>query len=163
MNLKNELDKFYFSTAICDLKLMNEQYIDRDLSYNTFLYLEVIFSMKGYCTVSRLSELLNVSKSAVTSKVNELILHGLVSKTQDLNDKRVWRLKVNEDVLPKYRIYDMQDKLALTKIEEEFSEEDIQKFCQMLRIISDINYIELDGDINGIIKYEKLLREFKIK
>lgn len=145
MNLRKELDSFYYSTALCDLRLMNREFVDKNITYNSLLYLELIFSMNGKCTASKLAELLYVSKPAVTLKVNELIKQGFVKKTQDPDDKRKYYLSVDEDMVPKYKVYRKQDEQAINTITEKFSEEDIDKFCQMLKIISDINYNEIEG------------------
>ena len=50
----------------------------------------------------------------------------------------------NEDAVLKYKIYRRQDNEAIARIKEKFSEEEIQKFCSMLDIISTINYEEID-------------------
>ena len=53
MDLKTALDAFYYSTVLCDLRLMNKQFVDETLTYNSLLYLELIFSMKGKCTACK--------------------------------------------------------------------------------------------------------------
>lgn len=143
MGLKKSLDAFYYSTALCDLRLMNRQFVDQNITYNSLLYLELIFSMDGKCTASKIADLLYVSKPAVTLKINELIRQGLVTKTPDPNDRRQNLLSVNEDAIPKYKVYRQQDNLAIQRITENYSAQDIQKFCEMLDIISSINYEEI--------------------
>ena len=54
MELKKELNRFYYSTALCDLRLMNQSFEDETITYNSLLYLELIFTMNGKCTVSKL-------------------------------------------------------------------------------------------------------------
>ena len=71
MELQKALDTFYYSTALCDLRLMNKQFVDKNITYNSLLYLELIFSMEGKCTASKIAELLYISKPAVTLKINE--------------------------------------------------------------------------------------------
>ena len=100
MNLKKALDSFYYSTALCNLRLMNEKFVDEHITYNSLLYLELIFTMKGECTVSRIADLLNISRPGVTLKVNELIKQGLVTKTPDPDDRRKNYLTVNEEAVP---------------------------------------------------------------
>lgn len=145
MNLRKSLDTFYYSTALCDLRLMNKQFVDENITYNSLLYLELIFSMDGKCTASKIAELLHVSKPAVTLKVNELIRQGLVTKMQDPDDRRKNYLSVNEEAIPKYKVYRRQDDVAIQRITKKYSENDIQKFCEMLDIISDINFEEING------------------
>ena len=121
MELRKALDSFYYSTALCDLRLMNRQFIDENITYNSLLYLELIYAMDGRLTASKIAEMLCVSKPAVTLKINELIRQGLVVKTPDPKDRRQNLLSINEDA-------------------EMFSEEDIEKFCQMLNVLSDVNF-----------------------
>ena len=127
MELRRALDSFYYSTALCDLRLMNRQFIDENITYNRL-------------TASKIAEMLCVSKPAVTLKINELIRQGLVVKTPDPKDRRQNLLSINEEAVPNYKIYKKQDSLAVKKIAEMFSEEDIEKFCQMLNVLSDVNF-----------------------
>lgn len=145
MELRRALDTFYYSTALCDLRLMNKQFVDENITYNSLLYLELIFTMNGKCTASQIAELLYVSKPAVTLKINELIRQGLVTKAVDPNDRRKNFLSVNEEAIPKYKVYRRQDNAAIQQITEKYSEDDIQKFCEMLDIISAINFEEING------------------
>lgn len=145
MDLRKALDTFYYSTALCDLRLMNRQFVDETITYNSLLYLELIFSMNGKCTASEIANLLHVSKPAVTLKINELIRQGLVTKTADPKDRRKNYLSVNEEAIPKYKVYRRQDTAAIKRITEKYSEDDIQKLCEMLDIISSINFEEIKG------------------
>ena len=119
---------------------MNRQFIDENITYNSLLYLELIYAMDGRLTASKIAEMLCVSKPAVTLKINELIRQGLVVKTPDPKDRRQNLLSINEEAVPNYKIYKKQDSLAVKKIAEMFSEEDIEKFCQMLNVLSDVNF-----------------------
>ena len=145
MKLRKALDTFYYSTALCGLRLMNRQFVDETITYNSLLYLELIFSMNGTCTASQIADLLHVSRPAVTLKINELIRQGLVTKSADPNDRRKNYLSVNEEAIPKYKVYRRQDAAAIKRITEKYTEEDIKKFCEMLDIISSINFEEIKG------------------
>ncbi len=144
MDLRKSLDSFYYSSALCDLRLMNSPVIDRNLTYNSLLYIELIYTMNGSCTVSKLAELLNVSKPGVTLKINELFRQGLVTKTPDPQDGRRNCLSVNEDAIPQYKVFRRQDSEAIKRITERYSSEEIDRFCEMLDIISGINFEEID-------------------
>lgn len=145
MDLRKALDAFYYSTALCDLRLMNRQFVDKNITYNSLLYLELIFSMNGKCTASKIAELLYVSKPAVTLKINELIRQGLVTRTVAPDDRRKHYLSVNEEAVPKYKVYRRQDNEVIKRITEKYSPGDIQKFCEMLDIVSEINFEEIGG------------------
>ncbi len=145
MELGKSLDKFYYSTALCDLRLMNRQFVDENITYNSLLYLEIIYTMNGTCTASRLAQMLNVSKPGVTLKLNELLRQGLITKTSDPKDKRKNYLAVNDDKVPQYKIFRRQDSEAIRRITDRFTPEEINKFCEMLDIISEINFEEISG------------------
>ncbi|MDO5717866.1 MAG: MarR family winged helix-turn-helix transcriptional regulator [Tissierellia bacterium] len=144
MDLRHSLNNFYYSTALCDLRLMNAKYLSENITYNSLLYLELIYCMDGKCTASQIADLLYISKPAVSLKINELIKQGLVNKKVNPKDNRQNLLSLNNDKVPQYKIYKHQDSLAVKRIEEKFSKEDIEKFCEMLDIITEINYEEIN-------------------
>ena len=144
MDLRQELGKFYYSAALCDLRLMNRTFMNQNITYNSLLYLELIYTMEGRCTASRIAELLYISKPAVTLKVNELIKLGLVVKTPDPQDHRQNLLSINKDIIPEYRNYCQKNISAVQMLQEKFSPEEIQRFCEMLRILSDVGLKEIE-------------------
>lgn len=145
MELRKSLDTFYYSSALCDLRLMNKQFVDENITYNSLLYIELIYTMNGTCTASKLAELLHVSKPGVTLKLNELLRQGLITKNPDPNDKRKNYLSVNDDAIPQYKVFRRQDSEAIKRITERFTPEEVGKFCEMLDIISEINFEEING------------------
>ena len=82
MNLRDSLSAFYYSHALCDLQLMNRPFSRPTVTYNSLLYLEIIYSMQGTCTASRLADLLCVSRPGVTKKVHELLAPVLKGQVQ---------------------------------------------------------------------------------
>ncbi len=146
MDLRKTLDTFYYSAALCDLKLMNKEFVDKNITYNSLLYIELIYTMNGTCTATKLAKLLNVSKPGVTLKLNELLKQGLISKTPDPNDKRKIYLTVNEEAIPQYKVFRHQDNEAIKRLTESFTPQEIEKFCQMLDTISQINFEDINGD-----------------
>ena len=158
MNLRKALDRFYYSTALSNLKLMNKQLIDKNITYNSLLYTEIIYVMNGTCTASKLAELLNVSKPGVTVKLNELLKQGLITKKTDPSDRRKSYLSVNEDAIPQYKIFRCQDDESANRITERFTAEDIDKFCEMLDIISG-TILSKSTELNG--KQDNKYKELK--
>ncbi len=144
MELRKSLDTFYYSSALCDLRLMNKQFVDKNITYNSLLYIELIYTMNGTCTASKLAELLHVSKPGVTLKLNELMKQGLITKMPDPHDKRKHYLSVNDEAIPQYKVFRRQDSEAIKRITERFTPEEIGKFCEMLDIISEINFEEIN-------------------
>lgn len=145
MDLHKALSTYYYSSAMGNLHLMNKKILDETLTYNSLLYLEMIFSLGEHCTVSQIADLLHVSRPGVTQKVNELIRQGLVTKTSDPNDRRKHYLSVSEDAVPLYRVYHRQDDEAIARITERYTPEEIEKFCEMLTILADINFEEINN------------------
>ncbi len=145
MDLRKALDTFYYSSALCDLRLMNRQFVDESITYNSLLYIELIYTMNGTCTASRLAELLHVSKPGVTLKLNELLKQGLITKTRDSRDRRKNYLTVNEEAIPQYKVFRRQDSEAVKRITERYTPEEIGRFCEMLDILSEINFEEING------------------
>ena len=122
---------------------MNENSIYPSMTYNSFLYLDLI-AYKDDCTVSYLADALHVSKSAVTSKVNELIKLGLVVKTQSEKDRRVYYLTVSPEVAADNRQYDKRLNRAVRVLEERYGEKELGTFRGMLELLS-ASYLEEPG------------------
>lgn len=140
MELQKALDAYYYSEALFNLRMMNHEIVGQNVTYNSLLYLELIYEMKGTCTASKLAEMLCVSKPGVTLKINELVKQGLVIKTPDENDRRQNFLSVNEEKFLKSKIYHQQDAMIMKRLKENYSDEEIQKFCEMLSVLTDVNY-----------------------
>lgn len=130
MRIKKALKQLYYSLALNELHLMNDT-CTPNISYNSLLYLDLI-ELKPGCTVSQLAEMLGISKSAVTLKVNELMSQGLVKKTQSSEDRRVNYLSVTEQVALEYRSYDRRLTQAIQKIEANHTRQEIDLFVRML-------------------------------
>lgn len=105
MELAQALRRFYYEMTLTELRLMNENQLYPDISYNSLLYLDLISDMER-CTVSALAEALHVTKAAVTMRVNELIRRGLVVKTQSETDRRVNYLSLTPAMAEDHRLYD---------------------------------------------------------
>ena len=145
MKLSKALNTFYYSTALCDLRLMNKQIVDENITYNSLLYMDIIYTMNGTCTVSKLAEMLHVSKPGVTAKVNELLRQGVITKTPAPEDKRTHYLAINDEAISQYKFYRKQNLKAIQRITESFTTEEINQFCKMLDMISEINFEEING------------------
>lgn len=145
MDLRKALSTYYYSAAMANLHLMNKKILDESLTYNSLLYLEMIFSLGEHCTVSQIADLLHVSRPGVTQKVNELLRQGLVTKTSDPNDRRKHYLAVSEDAVPHYRVYHRYDDETIARITERYTPEEIEKFCDILNTISDLNFEVLNN------------------
>lgn len=131
MSLEKSLAEFFYSRTLNELRLMNSNKLYPNISYNGLLYLDLI-SYTENCTVSYLAKMLHISKSAVTMRVNELIEHGWVTKTQSETDKRVFYLSVTKELEEDYYEYDLSLTRIIRKVEKNYTEEEIKMFSQML-------------------------------
>lgn len=134
MSLKDTINRFYFDMTINELRLMNQSEVFPNITYNSLLYLDIIAYTKN-CTVSFIASAMNVAKSAVTLKVKELITMGLVEKNQSKEDKRVFYLTVKPEVIEEYKVYDKVIHDSLKAIEQKYSKEQIDNFCEMLNTL----------------------------
>lgn len=135
MDIIKVINKFYYELSIYELKLMSDNKSFSNISHTTILYLNII-AFKEKCTVSMIAKLLNITKSAVTIKVNELVKKGYVKKIQSKQDKRIFYLKISDEVKD---IFDKYDSIFFTiqdKMKENFSVEQIKNFYEIIEFIS---------------------------
>ncbi|MCA5960202.1 MarR family transcriptional regulator [Blautia sp. RD014234] len=81
MDLVKEINDFYYHMALYELQVMNGNDYYNGLSYNSLLYINVMEQMEE-CTVSKMADVLKITKSAVTLKINELVKQGVVVKNR---------------------------------------------------------------------------------
>ena len=139
MSLYESLNAFYYNMSLNELLMMNKNTVYPNITYNSLLYLDLI-TYFARCTPSKLAQALQISKSAVTVKVNELIRQGLVVKTQSETDRRVFYLSISPKVERDYRQYDKKLRNAVSAIQKRYSVEDIEKMCEMISILNDCYY-----------------------
>lgn len=134
MNIENAINQFYYDLTISELKNMSNTHLYSKITYNSLLYLDIIAYTEN-CTASMIADMLNISKSAVTIKLNELLEQGLILKTPSKEDKRISYITVIESAKEQYKIYDYQINSAIIELKKVYPKEDIEKFCEMLKII----------------------------
>jgi len=127
----------YYSRTLSELRMMNQVHVAEGVTFNSVLYMDLIAYTED-CTVSKLAEMLNVSKASVTIKVNELVSGGFVEKTVSETDRRIHILRISEDAESPYREEDRLTDLVVKKMREKYSDEEMDKFCEMLDFASGI-------------------------
>lgn len=145
MKLIDEVNNFYYKMSLYELKIMNEGDYYNKLSYNTILYLNVI-SLTENCTVSKLAEALNITKSAVTLKVNEMIKQNLIVKEQSQEDKRVFYIKLSPEMEKAISIYNRIFEKIEKKVMERYTPEELNTFIKILNNISSYDWSEYNGE-----------------
>ena len=144
MDLIKVMDRLYYDTVLSELQMMHGRTCHENITYNSHLYLDLIVYNKN-CTVTYLANILHISKSAVTIKVNELVKQGVVEKIQDEKDKRVYYIRATDQVAKEFEVFDKKAKYAAQKIQEKFSEEAIDQLCAMLTEYS--RYYQQEGEL----------------
>ena len=124
--------KLHFYRSVFDL--VRER--DGSLSAMEAFSLEVI-EMLGEPTVGQFADFLNISQSNATYKVNSLIKKGYIERLNSTTDRREYHLVLSEKYHNYMSLMNNYQKSVLERIEQRFSPEDVEKFDQMLKIISE--------------------------
>ena len=124
--------KLHFYRRVFDL--VRER--DGSLSAMEAFALEVI-GMLGKPTVGQFAEFLNISQSNATYKVNSLIKKGYIERLNSTTDRREYHLVLSEKYYNYINLMNNYQMEVLSRIEERFSGEDVEKFDEMLRVIAD--------------------------
>lgn len=127
-------DKFKLQFYRKVFELVRER--DGSLSAMEAFSLEVI-KMLGSPTVGEFAEFLNISQSNATYKVNSLIKKGYIEKENSASDRREYHLVLSEKFYSYIGLLSSYEEVVMERIKQRFPEEDVEKFDEMLRTISD--------------------------
>lgn len=149
MNIKDILENFEYRFLINELRTMSKlkQKIDLKITYNSMLYLQIISHTKK-CTVSFIADKLDIAKSSVTLKVNELLKNGLIEKHRDEEDRRVFFICLTEKGREVSKVFDIATDISVKEVESKFSKEEIESFCKVMGTYINHYYEELDRQIS---------------
>ncbi len=104
------------------------------LSFNSILYGAIIMAYPGRYTASNIADMLHVSRSAVAQKIVELEKDNIIYRVQSKADKRVFYLYPTDYLFEILR--DSGFNIAEVLLEK-YTEEEIEKYCEMSDFISD--------------------------
>lgn len=96
-------------------------------------------------TVGQFADFLNISQSNATYKVNSLIKKGYLERQNSTTDRREYHLVLSEKFYRYQELMTSYEHTVIERIGERFSPEDLQKFDEMLGIISRELMPECDG------------------
>ena len=133
-NFMTVYDKFKLQFYRRVFDLVRER--DGSLSAMEAFSLEVIH-MLDRPTVGQFAEFLNISQSNATYKVNSLIKKGYLERENSQTDRREYHLVLSDKFFGYAGIYSSYEKLVAERIKENFSEEDVRKFDEMLQTVSE--------------------------
>ena len=127
-------DKFKLQFYRKVFELVRER--DGSLSAMEAFSLEVI-KILDRPTVGQFADFLNISQSNATYKVNNLIKKGYLERQNSTDDRREYYLVLSEKFYNYMGLISSYETQVVQRIRERFPEEDVEKFDEMLSIISD--------------------------
>jgi DNA-binding MarR family transcriptional regulator len=65
------------------------------LTINQYHYIDAVHEL-GEPTITQIARKLNITKASVTAGINKLVYLGFLRKTQSLEDKRVFHVRLNQ-------------------------------------------------------------------
>ena len=132
-NFSEVYDKFKLQFYRKVFELVRER--DGSLSAMEAFSLEVI-KMLGSPTVSEFADFLNISQSNATYKVNCLIKKGYIERENSQTDRREYHLVLSEKFYNYIDLLSNYEETVMERIKSRFHEEDVERFDEMLSIIS---------------------------
>ena len=132
-NFSKVYDKFKLQFYRKVFELVRER--DGSLSAMEAFSLEVI-QMLNTPTVGQFADFLNISQSNATYKVNSLIKKGYLELQNSQLDRREYHLILSEKYYNYIGLLSSYESTVTQRMIDRFPPEDIAKFDEMLRIIS---------------------------
>jgi len=87
-------------------------------------------------TVGQFASFLSISQSNATYKVNSLIKKGYLERQNSTADRREYHLILTDKYYKYMGLLSSYEHTVMNRIRERFPEEDVQKFDEMLTVIS---------------------------
>ncbi len=133
-NFLNVYDKFKLEFFRRIFELVRER--EGSLSAMEAFSIEVIHALHEP-TIGQFAEFLNISQSNATYKVNNLIKKGYLIKQNSTTDRREYHLVLSEKYYGYTDIMRSYVKTVVDRISDDFTEEEIATFEEMLQRIAD--------------------------
>lgn len=95
-----------------------------------------VIEMLDRPTVGQFADFLNISQSNATYKVNSLIKKGYLNRENSTTDRREYHLVLTEKFYNYMGLLSSYEHTVMQRIRERFPEEDVQKFDEILSVIS---------------------------
>lgn len=139
-----------FATIYTKFKLHFYQTISKRKTVDASLTIFEVFCMEGILaleepTIAQFGRLMNLSTPNAAYKVNNLVKKGYVERVQSKTDKREYHLKPTQKYLDEYNVSYSYLDTVIARAREHFSEEELEKFAQMLEFIG--NELMPEGDV----------------
>ena len=95
-----------------------------------------VIDMLDKPTVGQFATFLSISQSNATYKVNSLIKKGYLERQNSTTDRREYHLVLTEKFYNYMGLLSSYEHTVMERIRERFPEEDVQKFDEILTVIS---------------------------
>ena len=132
-SFKQVYDKFKLRFYRRIFDLVRER--DGSLSAMEAFSIEVI-RMLGRPTIGQFAEFLNISQSNATYKVNNLIKKGYIERENSPTDRREYHISLSQKYYDYINLLNDYEEIVMSRLAERLPQEDIDKFCEILNIIS---------------------------
>lgn len=130
--------QIFHDMAVDELRMKNSNSITSTLTYNSVLYMDIIYAHPGKYTATAIAEMLQVSTPAVIQKVNALVKQGYIRKEQSKTDKRVYYLYINDENENEYKVYDEKERELESEFKKRYSQKEIDTFYEILTLAKKI-------------------------
>lgn len=135
--LKELFSDVYDKFKLSFYKSIFKGFEDREASLtSTEIFCVEVINALGKPTILELTEFMEISKPNMAYRVAKLVNKGYIKKIQSEEDKREFYLEATEKFYKYYDIRTTYIDLVLSRLEERFPKEDIDKIVEMLELMS---------------------------
>ncbi len=136
--LQDSFNKVYTKFKLHFYTKFFERVQEREASLTTVesFCMEIIFSIDNP-TVNEFAKVANISSPNAAYKINNLIKKGYLRKVRSENDKREFHLEVTDKYLNYYNISYAYIGTVMKRMEEHFSQEELQTIERALNVMSE--------------------------
>ncbi len=136
--LQNTFNRVYTKFKLHFYQKVFERWQDREASLTTVetFCMEIIYAMKKP-TINEFATMANISSPNAAYKVSKLINKGYLRKVQSEDDKREYHLEVTDKYLGYYNISYQYLVTVMERLENRFSDEELQLITKVLKIMDE--------------------------
>lgn len=134
--LRESFTRVYSKFKLHFYQKVFERWQDREASLTTVeTFCMEIINAAGEPSVNEFAKLANLSSPNAAYKVNNLVKKGYLERIQSQHDKREFHLKVTEKYLNYYNISYQYMDTVLQRMEERFSDQELEILDRMLKVM----------------------------
>lgn len=123
-----------------------KQLLDEGVSLEMYYCIQMLRWQGGTMTMSQLARQTKMPKQQMTKLVNRLVEQRLVSRTDDLLDRRVINIQLTKEGL-EYMDHFLENEGSFSGFLDKLDEEQKEKFRKALEIMFEV-FLQTSGDID---------------